>query len=390
MKCLSMIVMLLLIASCATTLESPYFESGHMVIRDVPLRPGTAAWSPDSSRFAIIKNDELLIFNTATGHFRVLDGIVPLYIEWAPGSNLLAVHKTEISNELLKVDVSKETFQIVPIKEEPEAVKWLYPPDRFIVFSKKIISQSIGTFVTYTFTGVDKQNVQTFYNRDSYFPTRDENIDFTSGWTFAGVRPLHDTVLAPEYHDPPRLPPFTLFKTVDPVIDETYDLFTLSDTIFSAPSTWSPDGSRLAIVDSSGALSIVNVSKPDERLYSEDVVRGRYPSWNSSGSQLYIGGWIVESDGSILEQLIPDARESLGIWSPDGTGLIIVYESDLFYLNGFVPEFHEEDRPMDEELMNAGDKIRLLKNLLNEDLMTVKEFKVRRTRLLANIGMDDK
>jgi hypothetical protein len=132
------------------------------------------------------------------------------------------------------------------------------------------------------------------------------------------------------------------------------------------------------------------VSDPEKSLTVDKNISGAFPSWNPAGSEIYIGGWLVQSDGNALEQLLPEAHESAGIWSPDGTGLAILYGNNLLYFDGFLPTFHAGDRPMDERMIQTRNKLRLLKTLLKEKLISEEEFKMRRARLLANMGMEKK
>jgi WD40 repeat protein len=339
-RMMTLFIMILLITSCVTTLKTEHFASGRLIYRNIPLQPGAVVWSPDSTRIAAIRNNTIYIFDTITEQSRVLSKLKPLFIEWAPGNNLITVHELDGRNELAIADVTNETVESIPVQEQPDAVKWLHAPDEFIVLSTDLKRMSIGAFVTYKLKKIEGGNVEVFFNHDSYFPTLKQRFDHMSGWTFAGIRPLHGTVLIPEYHNPPRIEPYTVFKTVDPLTKEIRELYKLKDARFSIPAAWSPDGSHLAITNSKGSLNIVNVNRPDERLHTDDAIRGRFPSWNPAGSQIYIGGWIVQSDGTAVEQLIPDARESMGIWSPDGTGLAILFKNSLFYLDGFSPELH--------------------------------------------------
>jgi WD40 repeat protein len=389
-RILFLFIVLCFVVSCASALKSDKFESGRLIYKDVALKPGAAAWSSDSSRIAVISNGTLSIFTTESGYKHTVPGVKPLFLNWAPGDHLLVINKAGDSNELVEINVHDGTVKSVPLEGLPAAVKWFYPPDELIVLYPEVKRQSIGTFVTYRLAIVEKGKEELFYNRDTYFPARSRDIDTLSGWLYAEVRPLHETVLIPEFHRPPVLAPFTSFRTIDPVIKKEREIVKLSNHRYSIPASWSPDGSRLAVSGDKGLLTIIEVSDPEKSLTVDKNISGAFPSWNPAGSEIYIGGWLVQSDGNALEQLLPEAHESAGIWSPDGTGLAILYGNNLLYFDGFLPTFHAGDRPMDERMIQTRNKLRLLKTLLKEKLISEEEFKMRRARLLANMGMEKK
>ncbi|MEW6713558.1 MAG: hypothetical protein AB1306_00505, partial [Nitrospirota bacterium] len=91
----------------------------------------------------------------------------------------------------------------------------------------------------------------------------------------------------------------------------------------------------------------------------------------------------LRSDGSVLEQIVKDAFDSIGVWSPDGTRLAVIAGTDLLYFDGFSPSFSSRDIAVSEGKDNIRDKSRLLKKLLKERLISKEEFKARRTKLFS-------
>lgn len=377
------LLIFLLLASCASIRKSGLLANGKLISRGLHLQPGAVAWSSDSKQLAVIKDQGFTIIDTDSGMSRTIPGITPVFIDWAPGKDLLAVNKADGMNELTEIDPADGTIRTLSARKSLIAAKWLDPPGTFILLDSEVKQRSIGTFVTYGVARADYGEEKIFFNLESYFPTRDKEIDAVSGWIYAGIRPLHDTVLALEFHNPPAVEPFTLFKTADPVITEETPIVKLSGNRFSIPSSWSPNGSRLALTDDKGLLIIIDLDKPENLLPVSPDISGRYPAWNPHGSQIYLGGWLLRSDGSILEQLVFDAFDSIGVWSPDGTRLAVITGTDLLYFDGFSPSFSGVDRAASEGKGNIRDKLRLLKKLLKERLISNEEFKARRTKLFS-------
>ncbi len=383
------VITVLLSVSCTTPLKPDLVTSGQSIYRNVPLQPGAVAWSPDSSSIAVIKDSDLSIFHLVSGRILNVPGINPLFVDWSPGENLLLVHNKRGRNELAQVSPMDGTINSVSLNDTPTAAKWLNPPEDLMVLYHEVESYSIGTFVSFKYVALFKGKEEMFLEWGTYLPTRNSDIDAISGWTFPGIRPVYETVMTPEYHKPPRMQPFTLLKTVDPVIGEEREITRFGSERYSVPSSWSPDGTRLAVTNDQGQLIVIDVDNPEDLQPVNDDVRGQYPSWNPKSSQIYIGGLIMKSDGSVLEKIISDADESIGIWSPDGTRLVVLHNDELLYFDGFIPSFNI-DRPMDEQLRVIRDKIRFLKDLLREGLIPKDEFKIRRAGYFKEYGRDEK
>jgi WD40 repeat protein len=110
---------------------------------------------------------------------------------------------------------------------------------------------------------------------------------------------------------------------------------------------WSPSGKELAYIDyfDDSSLKIVNVKSGKTRLvYSGADPRAGTPvnfDYAPNGNQIAFyapyRNWIVNTDGSGLRQISPDAAfvsyEDLS-YSPDGTEIVGESSSDLFALDG--------------------------------------------------------
>jgi WD40 repeat protein len=382
-KVTATIFIFLLLASCASVRKYDLVAGGKLLSGGLHFQPGAAAWSSDSKQLAVIKDNGLRIIDTASGMSKTIPGIKPVFIDWAPGNDLLVVNKADGMNELAVINADDGTIKTVSARKSLIAAKWLDSPGSCILFDSEIKQRSIGTFVTYGFTKLDKGKEEVFFYLESYLPTRKKGVDAVSGWTYTGIRPLHDTALILEFRNPPVFEPFTLFKTADPLITEETLIAKLSGNRFSIPSSWSPDGSRLAVTDDKGLLIIIDLDKPENLLPVSPDISGRYPAWNPLGSQIYLGGWLLRSDGSVLEQIVSDAFDSIGVWSPDGTRLAVIAGTNLLYFNGFSPSFSGRDIAVSEGKDNIRDKLRLIKKLLKDGLISDEEFKARRTKLFS-------
>jgi hypothetical protein len=354
---------------------------------NVSLRPGTVAWSPDARSLAIIIKGKLIIFDTESGEVRKIPDITPSFIDWAPGAEMLVIHNSGNRSNLAQLNTIDETYKSVPIETEAIAVRWLRPPDRFVTLSTDVKRLTIGTFVAYRLsTHNSGENI--FFRWDAYFPTRQTDFDYLSNWTHLGVRPIYETILTPQFHKPPVVHPYTEFITVDPVTSLESKILRLDAKRFNVPASWSPDGSRLAVSDDRGLLVIVDVATTDRVEQVSLDIRGDFPSWNPEGSQIYIGGWLMQSDGTAIREVLPDAVDSLGVWSPDGTKLAVLSKGRLHIIDHFSPMFIVPDSPMDTDKLKLRDKFRLLKDLFKSRLISDSEFNFLKTKLFKSSEED--
>ena len=389
---LVIILLLLILSACSLQYVSKTETPAVYSMDGIPFRPGAVSWSPDSARLALIKNDQLLLFDYSTGISRRIPEIRPLFLDWAPGGRVVVLREKGSGREIIMLDVNSNTYQSMPADEGTEAVRWLNPPDDVVALSTNINRLTIGTFVTYELFRLKGGQRDLFLKRESYFPTRNQVREFTSAWLYQGIRPVHESVLIPEYHYPPAVLPYTYLKTVDPVTGLEENIMKQKSRRFNVSASWSPDGSRLAVSNDEGLLIIEDAgADAGETLeYNMPVnyeIRGWHPSWNPKGSQIYLGGWLIRSDGEAMGKLVRDAANSIGLWSPDGEKLAVMTESKTFIFDSIHPSFHAPDRPLDDELMNVRDKLRLLKGLFTDGLILNSEFDVRRAKLFEKIGV---
>ncbi len=380
-KVLTALFFVLLINACAFVTQPVKNSAGELYFNGVPLTPGAAAWSKDSARLAVIKNRSLIVVDIESGTAEEIKGVVPIFLDWSPGDGLLAVSKKGDGNILIRIDILTGRQETITVKHPPASVRWFIPPDEMLVLSFDRSNREIGTFVTYRLSKITGGNEKEFFKGEVYYNTLRRDIDITSGWNHPGIRPVEETALTPKFHKPPLLAPYTYFRTVDPVTSLETDILKFESRRFSVPSSWSPDGSRLAVSNDDGLLTIINVNNQEDRKTVNHDIQGIAPAWNPMGSQIYLGGWLINSDGHALTQLLPDAFNSIGIWSPDGKSLAIITDENVLYLKKIISSSISADRPMDSSVLKVREKLRILKELYRDGLISLDEFYEKKLKI---------
>lgn len=362
--------------------ESDINSSGKFSFKDVPSRPGAVAWSKNSAKLAVIRDSSLIIIDTESGSAEKIKGINPVFLEWSPGDDLLVINNNGDNSELVKINPLDGRQKTISVNHSPSSVRWFNPPEEIVVLSLDKNYMKIGAFVTYIMSKLNADKEKEFFRKEVYFPTLDRDIDFTSGWTHPGIRPLHESVLTPVFHEPPVIAPYTTLGTIDPVTSLESSIIKFKSRRYNVPTSWSPDGSRLAVTSDEGHLNIIDINKPAFSNTVNHDIKGLAPAWNPMGSQIYLGGWIVNSDGHASKQLLPDAFNSIGIWSPDGRKLAVITGDNIMQVKYFTPTFIAPDRPVNSFFPLVRDKLRILKDLYMNSLITIDEFNEKQTKIL--------
>jgi WD40 repeat protein len=385
---LTALLIIFLFNACAALPKPDIDSSGEFTYKGVPSRPGAAVWSNDSAQLAVIRGSSMIIIDTISGSSKVIKGTTPLYLEWSPGDDLLVISKNGANNELIRISHMDGSHNAITLKHSPVSARWYIPPDDILILSLNENIMKIGTFATYRFSLVSDNIVNDFFKGEVYYPTLSRDIDITTGWIYPEIRPLYETVITPMFHSPPVIAPYTNFRTVDPVTGIERDINKFNSRRFSVPSSWSPDGSRLAVTNDEGLLTILDVNNPIDSGPINHDITGLVPAWNPAGSQIYLGGWLVHSDGQALTQILADAFHSLGFWSPDGKKLAIITKDDMMHIKNISPFFIPPDRPFDSSLSRARDKFRILKDLYKNGLLMLNEFNERKIKILDDVERD--
>jgi Tol biopolymer transport system component len=114
----------------------------------------------------------------------------------------------------------------------------------------------------------------------------------------------------------------------------------------SEAAAWSPDGSRIAWVDfvedsakyghHAGVLSFVNPDGTDLREEVAPLPGEGAPSlvWSPDGSRLAFWGpsqiFVINADGSGLQQITDEGVNRWPTWSPDGSRIAFVHDGTLY------------------------------------------------------------
>ena len=355
----------------------------------VPTRPGAAAWSPDGKRVAHISGESLVVRDVATGHTTEVGGVVPRYLDWAPGHDLLVVDASVGDRRVIRFDPPNGGIETLdPAPQSPVAVRWLVPDQSVMVVSASGRAMSIGIVAEATLSRVDARGSSTLLQWSLVLPTRRQSVDFTTGWSYAGPRPVTETWLVPELHAPPRFEPYLRFIEVDPANGDTVERFrTHGRHRYTAAASWSSDGTRLALTDAVGRLAIFDAASgrlttPD-RSADSAAPPGHYPSWSPRGDLVHLGGCLLDPNGELVRCLRSDAPEAIGVWSPDGAQIALLHAGELVVHAGPAPAGPAPaDLIRDDSLSTLRDKLRLLVELHLDGLIEDEDYRARRRRLI--------
>jgi hypothetical protein len=377
------IAILLFVASCSHGRAKPPGKYNSLRISGKVLHaPGAVAWSPSGASIAYLRNG-LNIYDIESGKITPvkvgLNG--PFFLRWISEAELLVLFRESERNILGIVNMRLSMLHKTELDDGVEAVFEDSRGNGLLIYYSTAEKTRIGTDVSYVLSAYDIKRKETkkIYSTSKILYGRNYGAHRFSGWIIAAPSPLDPfTVLLMEYVKPPVFPPYLKVKHID--CSTSVELMTMrieGDLIYPLGS-WSPDGMRIALADRSDRLRILNYRGGLTAV--DDKIAGRYPSWNPEGSQIFFGGHLLESNGTTAEPIAPDKPESIAFWSPDGTRMALLLDEDLWMLEGFHPKLLPPDVPLDNELKT---KISILRELLDEELITKSEF-IERYIMLIN------
>lgn len=349
---------------------------------NVSANPNSVSWSGDGRRFAFIANG-LHIYDTSGGEEVKATVNSPFYAAWGMGNNLFVICKEGGRKNLYMV--SAESGNKVPATEkisldiEPDAVFPLMDGRRLLLLSTKIKPYSLWTEVNYSLHVYDlkERTKKNIYSTTRTLPMKKVPDDYLTGWTQPGLNPSDTLILTMEYVKPPMFPAYLVLSVVDYMTGRVRELGRVEHKKVSVAGSWSPDGKRLVLPDEKGHLKIFDFKGEGQVI--EDNIRGSYPAWDPKGSRIFFGGNLVDSNGENMEMLIANSPDSIGRWSPDGTMMALVSKNALYLLRDFRPYIVPPDKVVSQDVFK---KILLLKELLNEGLLTEEEYNERIEKLL--------
>jgi len=368
-------VILLAVVSCATLSSRPE------LFRAVRNQPGQVAWSPDSRTLALASGGDLVLVDLQGRILQTLEGVNPVFVNWAPGSDLIVVHGPDgAGRRLSRWEVGSGDLQA--IGESPGA-RAAFPvgDDRGLaVLSLSFQKMSVGSFADMGFTLAEGARTKELGSVHTNLPPGATEDAYLAAWTLPGLRPFHETLLRPQYRKPPMFPPYTLLDTLDPLTGEVTQIIRLNLNRYGTPLTWSPDGRFLAFTDDSGYLNILDATSGDEPVQVSAAVKGLYPSWHPMRKVLCFGGRLVTIKGKVLNKMDSSGEESIGTWSPDGLHLALVDRDGLRVVSDIRLPEDVEAWELSPDMEQARDRLRSLKDLYRKNLISIDEYKSRREK----------
>ncbi len=309
-----------------------------MIAEGVPARPGMFAWSPDGSKI-VFSGKKIGIYDTSDGKIEHVN-IKASFAAWYGNDTVLAISGEAGRNILNKVDVANLAVKKIGLDINPDAVFASHDGKTVLLLESRIRVMPIGTSVGYSLFAYDMRNglMSKIYDSDIIYPTRQPNIDFLHAWFHAGLNRSGNFLLLMEQVRPPAMTgPFTRVVGIETGTGRRQPIIGKETGKTYISADWSPDGSSVVLTDADGHMEIYGLKKGLK--YAVDALYGLYPSWNPRGSRIYLGGSVIDADGSRKEDIFAGSHESLAEWSPYGTKLLVAAGNKLWLLDGFVPHF---------------------------------------------------
>ncbi len=324
-------------------------------------------------------SDGITIYDAVSTESKKIDLDTPYYVAWGPSNRFWVLYKKGPDKKLCAVSTNKLQCEEIFISKVPEAIFPVPDSTKLIVVSGQITTASLWSDVYYELSVHDYVTglPRTVHKSNRTLPTKNPDIDFMSGWINQGPSPFDTTFLTMEYVKPPVFPSQLKIGIVDYLTGKISNIGQIPHNKFSVQASWSPDGRRFALPGTKGNLMIMNI---DGEVFTPDKeIIGWHPSWNPKGSQIFIGGYLLNSDGSKREELVAKGMNSRAFWSPDGLKMVLHTNNSLWLLNKFSPSLISPDRLPDKNLLK---KIVLLKDLFIEKLISEDEYNLRYKKLL--------
>ncbi|MBI5100484.1 MAG: PD40 domain-containing protein [Nitrospirae bacterium] len=379
---LAIIVSAIVSASSGSCAEDriPSVYSPVKVDSGVAPESGRVSWHNDNTRIAYI-SDAAYIYDTRTGAARPLDIAGPHYLSWAGDNHLVVLYREEGRKAMCLVDARDLSIRKLPVDIEPDAVFPVKEGAGLLIFSSKISARALWADYHFALARYDisSGSAKKIYEATVRLPVRNARPEDLKGLVQPDMNPFDFTALLMEAVKPPVVQPYVKIVSVDYITGKANVIGEMHHRGISVSGSWSPDGRRFAFGDETGLLKIYDLNSGEISDTGHDI-RGRRPSWNPEGSQIFYGGHVVTRGVKDAEMLVPDGASSIGIWSPDGTGLALISSDGLRILRNFRPSFVPPDGRVDKTLKA---KLLLLKEIYAEGLITGSEYEKRYKKLMS-------
>lgn len=387
-KHFTVLVLLLTLAACAPRLAPSLTEAASRyrparVAGNMQARPGIIAWSPDGTHLAFAAR-ELAIFDASTGGKKMYPLENLQYLAWSPEGTLYALCRGSEGRTILFIlDPGSSDFRQVPLDVTADAVYPGADGKSLMLLEANVQSLPFGSAVTVKVTTTDLagKNRRAIYSSSKTSMLRKPNVTALTAWIHAGLNPLDHALLVMEHTVPPNASYYTKILAIDPITGEISDRYDRGAKNGYLSAHWSPDGMRAVVTDGEGHLEIRDRKGRSKRL--DPSLTGIFPSWNPSGSRIYVGGSLIDSAGGHRETLLEQAADSIGQWSPDGRQLAVVAGGELLLFKGIEIGFIAPDGPCNRAL---SEKIASLGELCVEGLLSHEEYRSRRDGMILRTG----
>ncbi len=355
--------------------------------------PGMAAWSPDGRRIAYIAR-KLYVHDLATGKREKLPLGKPYFVAWGGDEQgILALYLKGDKTMLGIIDPDTLEVRARAIPFRASAAYPLGDARGVLLVGSSLEKLRIGPDVTHELYHYDPEKdslEQKFHIRRIYMPGA-IRYDHLRSWLPSGPGPITERMLFAKIVIPPAAIHYVIISAIDPLLGDSTNLLRLEEVWVPEGASWSPSGMRVAISTGDGDLRLLGM---DGSLTSvDDSIKGRHPSWNPAGSQIYFGGHIINSDGTGKMPVLGNGSRSpekmsgsMAWWSPEGTDMALSAGGRLWLLRDVVtPSLLREDALLPGRRLKS---IRMLRELLMEELITEQEYKERYERQI-NLSVED-
>ncbi|BDG08539.1 hypothetical protein [Anaeromyxobacter paludicola] len=299
---------------------------------DPVARPMQVAWSKDGRRLAVARPDGVLLLEAETGAQRLLPGPAARTVDWSPSDRLLLVEGEGAARRAVSLDPASGERRELRRGPALASARWLHGGPDFLAVEAEREVVSYGTDARLRLLRVAGAEAVLVREWSANLPTRAPGVELAAGWVAAAPNPIDGGLALPELHKPPLFAAHLAFFGVDPADPAPAEVGRIPAAVWTATSSWSPDGARLAFASGDGALQLLRRDRTVEA--APGPARGRHPSFSPVDDRLFLGGAVVTARGEVIRELVPGAPESLGAWSPDGARLAVVEGGRVLLFGG--------------------------------------------------------